>query len=1213
MRQSILVIAAIAILLGIAGYLYWKSFPGPNPDQPGTITLSDAEKAEAAAKFQQGLGYLENLEYEQAAPLLEKLAEQLPDSPGIQRNLALNYLLGIESLTGVSDDIRVARRLELIGLMQQALDRLHTFEGEQTTWGLFSARLAKAKGDEANVVKFLQEAIQASPGEAAFPYELYDVCQNSQDESMRSLALSALEKAHASRPDNIWVLGEMLFRQAEAESPNLVKTLQSSQATLEIARAPIMEHNRTDVFDLIQQAQQAVESNNGAVATRSLRILLNVLRPEDVAQSDKIRLEKHPLEYVSITLPAELQASAAATSGTEAKAAFQFTSAELPAEMKAGARAIAVGDFDLDQLDDICVLRDDSVMIYGREALASDWKPIATLSVPAGFSHVLAADLDADEREANRTTQIDLPAAVKCRRADMDFVLYGASGVLLLQNKLDQETGTRSLLEMPLNSQLQNITIATAVDCDMDGDLDLLFGSAGRIEQWSNQNQWKFGLQAASPASVPQDFTPRQFIPVDIDRDVDLDVIVTGENKQCALLENLRHGLFRYQPLEVDGQPLTASSLAVTDYNGDGTWDLLAADETSLTLFQGIAAANGKLTLQKKTALSGGGQDLQVADFDNDATEDALLAGPAVSLLRLTSGSESAVAALQSRDPGTNVEICDFDSDGDLDLLGIEGSEVRLLLNETQGQGNWAQFALVAEEFDPSSDNAISSKRINHFAIGSTVEVRTGASLLMRVVNGPHVYFGLGGREQVDTVRIIWPNGIPQHHVQPPVRALLCESQVVGGSCPYLYACTSDGVHFVTDLLWAAPLGLPSADGSLVPDRPWENLRIPGELLEPVNGRYRLHLTEELREAAYFDRVQLFAVDHPADVSVFTNEKVGPPQLAEHRLHTVKNLMSPLAATNQHGRDLLDELGQVDDLYARPYDELLAHGLTEPTTIELRLDPAQIPTDGPLDVRLFMTGWLHAPDAGVTTAIHEHLEAGGNDFSIPQPLSMWIPDESGQWQEAIPFTGFVGGKTKTIVLSAGDALNRKDPRIQLRSSMEFAWDQIGYTVNEADIPVSEVELKLVAANLHYRGVSRRVEHQHFGPDRFDHSQVTEYAGYNLMSGRFTRYGDVLPLLTAADNQMVIEGTGDELTLEFEALPPPPAGWKRDFVIRNVGWDKDAQMQVIYGQSSEPLPYHGMPSYPYLEGPPDSPEYRAYLKTYQTRELPRGAFRRTVAR
>jgi len=53
-------------------------------------------------------------------------------------------------------------------------------------------------------------------------------------------------------------------------------------------------------------------------------------------------------------------------------------------------------------------------------------------------------------------------------------------------------------------------------------------------------------------------------------------------------------------------------------------------------------------------------------------------------------------------------------------------------------------------------------------------------------------------------------------------------------------------------------------------------------------------MTEELWEATYLDRMELIAVDHPAEVDIFSNEKVGPPEIAEFKIHTVRDRRLPL-------------------------------------------------------------------------------------------------------------------------------------------------------------------------------------------------------------------------------------------------------------------------------------------------------------------------------
>ena len=98
------------------------------------------------------------------------------------------------------------------------------------------------------------------------------------------------------------------------------------------------------------------------------------------------------------------------------------------------------------------------------------------------------------------------------------------------------------------------------------------------------------------------------------------------------------------------------------------------------------------------------------------------------------------------------------------------------------------------------------------------------------------------------------------------------KQELLKGSCPYLYTWTGEKYEFFTDLLWAAPIGLQFGEGVIAPTRDWEYLLIPGDRLVPVDGQYRMQITEELWEAAYFDQVQLIALDHPEGTVVFSNE-----------------------------------------------------------------------------------------------------------------------------------------------------------------------------------------------------------------------------------------------------------------------------------------------------------------------------------------------------
>lgn len=80
--------------------------------------------------------------------------------------------------------------------------------------------------------------------------------------------------------------------------------------------------------------------------------------------------------------------------------------------------------------------------------------------------------------------------------------------------------------------------------------------------------------------------------------------------------------------------------------------------------------------------------------------------------------------------------------------------------------------------------------------------------------------------------------------------------------------------------------------------------------------------------------------------------------------------------------------------------------------------------------------------------------------------------------------------------------------------------------------------------------------------------------------------------------------GDELALEFDRPPPPAPGTVRHvFLEADVFYVLRVHAAGNTTTSIEPLPFHGMETYPY--DPADWPyrgdaSYRAYLATWNTR-------------
>jgi hypothetical protein len=201
--------------------------------------------------------------------------------------------------------------------------------------------------------------------------------------------------------------------------------------------------------------------------------------------------------------------------------------------------------------------------------------------------------------------------------------------------------------------------------------------------------------------------------------------------------------------------------------------------------------------------------------------------------------------------------------------------------------------------------------------------------------------------------------------------------------------------------------------------------------------------------------------------------------------------------------------------------------------------------------------------------------------------------------------GFPMGKDKTVVADLSDKFLSKDHRIRIRTNMEIYWDQIFFSENLPYAQVVKTVLDPVSADLHYRGFSKSYRKGgRYGPHWFDYSVVEKGQKWRDLSGNYTRYGDVLQLIEEPDNKYIISNAGDETTVEFNAatLPQLAKGWRRDFLIRSVGWVKDGDLNTALGNTVLPLPFHGMKNYPPSESDiyPENPELQKYNREYNTR-------------
>ena len=1157
-----------------------------------------------------GIGFLENGDYEQADVAFSRLVKQLPNEPLGPRNLAIARLLAIDKSLGSGHTPEEAEAT--IAKASVAVDAMLKLEPDNAHTHLLAAELAEKSKDKSRHVDELSAAAEFAPKDAAVQFQLYSALQYSDDEAQRQRAHAALRAAAEFAPENIFVLTRWLSVQASAEDPTIAESLKRARRILSPFAAGIEVRARFNVIDAIDKCLAAVETKDWPIVIRNTAGIGNVVRPEPMSHIDRSRIDQHLLEYVVFdfneTFYGKLDLPPP-TAPPTIEVKFSDVGESLPEV--AGVRDLELADFDLDGDLELIVLADAGISVWKRDADAGAWKSIASLELPSGMQGFVVADLD---RDNNETPPRKDNGVRPCLDADIDVIVFGEAGIFVLQNKLAADTGKRTLEPMPQDEALtgiKQVLTAALFDVDHDGDLDLAVSTQAGMSIFSNRDDLTFTDISDRSAMPPDGVRPTKIVAVDWNRDVAIDLILAdGESGKVGYLENLMHGSLRWREFGPEfNLPKDVASFAVAELDGNASWDLIAAGEKQLASMLTTTPGNSQPSQVRWETFGGGGlQQLLMWDYDNDGYRDLLAWNDdAASLFRglPDGGLQQAINILTIS--GKQMADCvtgDIDGDGDLDVVAATDDGISVYRNDGGNTNGWIDVALSA---DPDKKPSDASKRVNMHGIGSLLELKAGNTYQAQIVTGKATHFGIGSRDRADVLRILWTNGVPENRIDPARDTAICAKQDLKGSCPYLYTWDGEKFAFMTDLLWSSPIGLQFAEGVLAPAREWEYLRIPGDRLQKIDGEYRLQITEELWEAAYFDRVKLIAVDHPADIDIYTNEKVGPTEIATHKIHTVRNPRLPVAARDKHGRDVLASISHRDDNYLKAFDGRILQGLTDEHFIELDLGKL----DNPQRIMLFLTGWVFPTDTSLNVAISQNP-----NIEPPRPLSIQVPDGKDGWREAIPYTGFPGGKTKTIAIDVSNIFSADDYRLRLTTSMQLCWDQMFFTVDEKPENVESIELPLMAADLHFRGFNRRIEHPGNGPESYGHDRVDSSPKWPPMAGRFTRYGDVAALLRSEDDQLVVMSSGDEMTLRFRAPDKPlQKGWRRDFVLYNVGWDKDADLNTVYGQMVEPLPFRAMRRYPIPidQSRPSSPEYLDYLQRYQTRSQDVGRFWKALIR
>ncbi len=72
------------------------------------------------------------------------------------------------------------------------------------------------------------------------------------------------------------------------------------------------------------------------------------------------------------------------------------------------------------------------------------------------------------------------------------------------------------------------------------------------------------------------------------------------------------------------------------------------------------------------------------------------------------------------------------------------------------------------------------------------------------------------------------------------------------------------------------------------------------------DDKYTLRVTGELWETLYMDKIGLVVLDHPEDVDLYVDERMGPPSLSGYKLYQVGEKLLPVTVTDQYGSTCCD-------------------------------------------------------------------------------------------------------------------------------------------------------------------------------------------------------------------------------------------------------------------------------------------------------------------
>jgi tetratricopeptide (TPR) repeat protein len=726
----------------------------------------------------------------------------------------------------------------------------------------------------------------------------------------------------------------------------------------------------------------------------------------------------------------------------------------------------------------------------------------------------------------------------------------------------------------------------TFVDYDHDGDLDLYVtghkSEAGKNFNvlWRNNGNSTF-TEWADHVGLAGTFDGNSAVLTDINNDRAVDLLVTG-NGPATLYANPREGKFNPSPLYDENLPMTVGAY-VFDFNKDGWMDVVLthAGAPGISLWKNVDGKKfERVPLLVDDVKRAWG--VTAIDFDNDGWLDLAAVVETAKGTELRAFRNEGSAGFKDVSKSLTLDKTqikdarilvagDADGDGAADLIVSRWNGAPVVLHNDGGNKNHS----LRIQLKGLADNRTGlGTKVEVFADGmwQKFEVAGGSGYLAQ---GPNeILAGLGSQTSADVVRMLWPTGILQDETEIAADkpAQFTEIDRRGSSCPTLFAWNGKKYEFISDVIGAGVVGhwvSPTEKNLADPD---EWVKVDGSQLRAKDGKLSLRFGEPMEEVNFVDQVRLVAVDHPANVNVYPDERfLSEKPFASGEVVVTGHPHELAAALDDHGRDVRPLLREHDHRFVKDFTNLSYPGYANMHT--LTLDLGEWTPQAPL--RLFLQGFIEYFTANSMYAAWQ----AGIDPVAPY-VEAQLPD--GSWKKIIDDMGFPAGLPRMITVDLTGKVPADVRKIRLVTNLQIYWDQIQIDNSAPAGKSRSTELPLLSSDLEFRGYPRQIDGKTTGDLTYVYENVSKTGPFARERGEYTRYGNVTDLLKNVDDHYVIFGSGEDMDLEFDPsrLPQLPAGWTRDYFFYANGFVKDMDFYEASAFTVAQMPFHGMSSYPY---------------------------------